>query len=59
MVVGFGFGFARDWIGCWVYFLNFWEEQVGMFLWEKIMKVKIIIIIIDLRPKIIIIIIII
>ena len=22
MVAGFGFGFARDWIGCWVYFLN-------------------------------------
>ena len=22
MVVGFGFGFARDWIGCRVYFLN-------------------------------------
>ena len=22
MVPGFGFGFARDWIGCWVYFLN-------------------------------------
>ena len=22
LVVGFGFRFARDWIGCWVYFLN-------------------------------------
>ena len=22
MVAGFGFGFARDWIGCRVYFLN-------------------------------------
>ena len=22
LVPGFGFGFARDWIGCWVYFLN-------------------------------------
>ena len=57
MVAEFGFGFARDWIGCWVYFLNFWEEQVGMFLRKKIMKVKIIIIIIIIDLRLIIIII--
>ena len=22
LVAGFGFGFVKDWIGCWVYFLN-------------------------------------
>ena len=59
LVTGFGFGFAKDWIDSWVYFLNLrrtWRTCWYVLMEKKIMEVIIIIIIIlllllDLRPK--------
>ena len=57
MVARFGFGFAKDWIGCWVYFLNLGRTGCYVLMGKNNeSKKKKIIIIIDLRPKIIIII---